>query len=200
MSTGTPLPADPAALIRSRNYRVLLVLAALVGLIVSAAAWGFLELVHEIQVGVFEDLPGKVGYDSTPVWWPLPWVALAGLLTAFAIGRLPGRGGHVPADGLKTGGAPTRPVELPGVLAPNTSIGFASEWALLTGLSASLDSSLRIYQVDRVVPAPAVSGSMRVAEEADRNSCIRQSIHSSDSSKRKCTEDRSETNTESHIR
>jgi len=30
--------------------------------------------------------------------------------------RLPGRGGHVPADGLKTGGAPTQPIELPGVL------------------------------------------------------------------------------------
>jgi H+/Cl- antiporter ClcA len=110
------MPVDPVALIRSRRYHVLLVLAAVVGLIVSVAAWGFLELVHAIQIGVFQDLPGDIGYETTPMWWPLPWVALAGLLTAFAIGRLPGRGGHVPASGLKTGGTPTQPIELPGVL------------------------------------------------------------------------------------
>jgi hypothetical protein len=108
--------SDPASLIRSREYRVLLVLAAVVGLIVSAASWGFLELVHDIQVGVYTDLPGDVGYQTAPSWWPLPWLALAGLLTAFAIVKLPGRGGHIPADGLKTGGKPTQPIELPGVL------------------------------------------------------------------------------------
>src|SRR6476646_9705283 len=107
MSADAPMPVDPVALIRSRRYHVLLVLAAVVGLIVSVAAWGFLELVHAIQIGVFQDLPGDIGYETTPMWWPLPWVALAGLLTAFAIGRLPGRGGHVPASGLKTGGTPT---------------------------------------------------------------------------------------------
>jgi H+/Cl- antiporter ClcA len=95
---------------------VLLVLAAVVGVVVSLAAWGVLELVHEIQVGVYKDLPGDVGYSSEPAWWPLPWLALAGLVTAFAIVRLPGRGGHVPADGLKVGGGRTRPVELPGVM------------------------------------------------------------------------------------
>ncbi len=91
-------------------------LAALIGLLVSAASWAFLELVHVIQVWVYEDLPGDVGFDTVPTWWPLPWLALAGLLTAFAIERLPGRGGHVPAEGIKTGGAPTQPVELPGIL------------------------------------------------------------------------------------
>jgi H+/Cl- antiporter ClcA len=114
--SGISLPSDPGALIRSRPYRVLLVIASLIGLIVSAASWGFLELVHEIQVEVYEKLPGQLGFDSVPAWWPLPWLALAGLLTAIAIERLPGRGGHIPADGLRTGGAPTRPVELPGVL------------------------------------------------------------------------------------
>jgi H+/Cl- antiporter ClcA len=107
---------DPAALIRSRQYRALLVLAGVVGLIVSTASWGFLELVHEIQVWVYTDLPGDVGYAAAPTWWPLPWLALAGLLTAFAILKLPGRGGHVPAEGLKAGGQPTEPIELPGVL------------------------------------------------------------------------------------
>ena len=102
--------------IRSRQYRVLLVLAALVGLVVSAASWCFLEGVHELQVWVYKDLPEDLGYHAVPVWWPLPWVALAGLLTAFAVVRLPGHGGHVPVDGLKAGGPQTTPIELPGVL------------------------------------------------------------------------------------
>jgi H+/Cl- antiporter ClcA len=113
---GAAQPIDPASLIRSRQYRTLLVLAALIGLLVSAAAWCFLEGVHEIEVWVYEDLPDHLGYDTAPLWWPLPWVALAGLLTALAIVYLPGNGGHVPADGLKTGGSPTQPIELPGVL------------------------------------------------------------------------------------
>ena len=121
MPTAPGLPSDPTALIRSREYRVLLVVASLVGLLVSAASWCFLELVHELQVGVYEELPDRLGYDSVPAWWPLPWLALAGLVTAFAIQRLPGRGGHVPAEGLKTGGAPTQPLELPGVLLAATA-------------------------------------------------------------------------------
>ena len=73
--------------------------------LVSIASWGFLELVHSIQEWVFTDLPDGLGFDTVPWWWPLPWLALAGLVTAFAIQRLPGHGGHVPADGLKAGGA-----------------------------------------------------------------------------------------------
>jgi H+/Cl- antiporter ClcA len=111
-----PLSADPTELIRSGRYRRLLVLAALVGLVVSCASWLFLEAVHEIEVEVYENLPNDLGYEHMPLWWPLPWLALAGLLTAFAIERLPGHGGHVPADGLKAGGEPLGPVDLPGVL------------------------------------------------------------------------------------
>jgi H+/Cl- antiporter ClcA len=116
VSAGEPLQRDPSELLRSREYRGLLVLAALTGLVVSAASWGFLELVHGIQKGVYEELPEALGYESAPSWWSLPWLALAGLLTAIAITRLPGRGGHVPADGLAVGGAPPRPVELPGIV------------------------------------------------------------------------------------
>ena len=115
MNAAVP-PPDPAALMLSRQYRVLLVLAALVGLVVSAASWCFLEGVHEVQVWVYEDLPEDLGYHTVPLWWPLPWVALAGLLTAFAVLRLPGHGGHVPAHGLKSGGPQIRPIDLPGVL------------------------------------------------------------------------------------
>ena len=116
MSDVAAPPVDPGSLIRSRQYRVLLVFAAMIGVLVSLASWGFLELVYYIQHGVYKDLPSDLGYSTVPWWWPLPWLALAGLLTAVAILRLPGRGGHVPADGLKTGGAPTQPIELPGIL------------------------------------------------------------------------------------
>ena len=114
------------ALIRTRRFRVILVFAALIGLLVSAVSWGYLELVHYIQNWVYEDLPRQLGYtaltpgdfghSTIPWWYPLPWLALAGVLTAIAITRFPGRGGHVPADGLATGGPPTRPIDLPGVV------------------------------------------------------------------------------------
>jgi len=109
-------PVDPGSQVRSRRYRVLLVFAAVIGVLVSLASWAFLELVHAIQVGVYTDLPSDLGFDTVPSWWPLPWLALAGILTVFAIQRLPGHGGHVPADGLSTAGKPTQPIELPGVL------------------------------------------------------------------------------------
>jgi len=114
MSEAAAPPTDPGAIIRSKQYRLLLVFAAIIGVLVSLAAWVYLELVHGIQVGVFEDLPDALGFDTVPSWWPLPWLALAGLLVAFAVVRLPGRGGHVPWKGL--GGGTTQPTELPGVM------------------------------------------------------------------------------------
>jgi H+/Cl- antiporter ClcA len=48
--------------------------------------------------------------------------AFAGLVVAFAIVRLPGHGGHVPAEGLQAGS--TQPIDLPGVmLAAVASLG-----------------------------------------------------------------------------
>jgi H+/Cl- antiporter ClcA len=100
------MAADPASLMRSRRFVGLLALSAVVGLVASLAAWAFLVGIHQIQVGVF--------YDDAPTWWPLPVLAAAGALVAFAITRLPGNGGHVPAHGLNAG--VTQPVDLPGVL------------------------------------------------------------------------------------
>ena len=111
----TDSTASPGARPRPAMLLALLTVAAIVGLAVSFASWGFLEGVHQIQQGVFVDLPRDLGYDNgAPVWWPLPWLAIAGLITAFAIERLPGTGGHSPAGGLATG--LTQPLELPGVL------------------------------------------------------------------------------------
>jgi H+/Cl- antiporter ClcA len=114
---------DPGALIRSRSYRALLVFAALLGVLVSIACWGFLELIHLIQQWVYQDLPSGLGFGTAPWWWPVPVLAVAGVVIAFAIARLPGRGGHDPSEGLKAG-PPTTPIELPGVLlAALASIG-----------------------------------------------------------------------------
>jgi H+/Cl- antiporter ClcA len=118
----TPDQAD--ALIRSRPFQVLLGIAAVLGVIVSLAAWCFLELIDQIQQEVFVHLPDALGYSNgPPVWWPLPVLFIAGVLCALAIVRLPGTGGHVPAHGLSAGG-PANPVELPGILfAALASIG-----------------------------------------------------------------------------
>ncbi len=110
-------PEQLEATIRSRGFVVLLLAAAIVGVVVSLAAWCFLELVDQIQRGVYVHLPSDVGYHGgPPIWWSLPVLALAGLIIAFAIERLPGEGGHIPANGLSTAGGPTLPVALPGVI------------------------------------------------------------------------------------
>jgi H+/Cl- antiporter ClcA len=120
-----PSPEQINATIESRAFVVLLLIAAVIGVVVSLAAWCFLELVNQIQRGVFVHLPTDLGYhNGPPWWWSLPVLAIAGLIIAFAIERLPGRGGHVPAHGLVTGGGPTLPVELPGItLAALAGIG-----------------------------------------------------------------------------
>jgi H+/Cl- antiporter ClcA len=106
---------DPRALLRSRSYIGLLVVAAVLGVPVSAAAYGFLALVNYLQKEIFTHLPHGLGFQATPVWWPLPVLAVGGLIAAAAIGYLPGHGGPSPAGGFKMHGAPT-PAQLPGVV------------------------------------------------------------------------------------
>jgi H+/Cl- antiporter ClcA len=109
-------PSDALALLRSRSYVALLVLAAIIGVPVSAAAYFFLALVSKMQGWIFTDLPKGLGFHAEPLWWPVLPLALAGVLVAATIRYLPGQGGHSPADGFKVGEGPTAPVELPGVV------------------------------------------------------------------------------------
>ena len=109
-------PSDPLALLRSRSYVALLVLAAMIGVPISAAAYFFLALVSKMQTWIFADLPKGLGFHSEPLWWPVPPLLLAGLLVALTIRYLPGKGGHSPADGFKVGGGPPAPAELPGIV------------------------------------------------------------------------------------
>ena len=108
-------PPDPLALLRSRSYVALLVLAAIIGVPISAVAYGFLALVTKMQTWIFTDLPSGLGFHGEPLWWPIPPLVLAGLLVALTIRYLPGTGGHSPADGFKAGAGPPLPIELPGV-------------------------------------------------------------------------------------
>ena len=141
-------PPDPSSLMRSKQYRGLLLIAAAIGVVVSLASWCFLELVHYLQQWVFVDLPSGLGYKTAPDWWPLPVLAAAGVIIAFAVARLPGNGGHQPADGLKAAG-PTNPLDLPGiVLAALASIGLG----LVLGPEApliALGTGLAVFAVKR---------------------------------------------------
>ncbi len=109
-------PSNPLAALRSRSYLALLVLAAVVGAPISAAAYGFLALVTRMQGWIFTDLPRALGFHGEPLWWPIPPLVLAGLLVGLTIRYLPGNGGHSPADGFKAGAGPPMPGELPGVI------------------------------------------------------------------------------------
>ena len=108
-------PSDPLALLRSRSYLVLLVLAAIVGVVVSAVAYFFLALVSKLQGWIFTSLPSGLGFHPEPAWWPILPLTLAGLLVGLTLRYLPGTGGHKPAEGFKAGGAPS-PAELPSVV------------------------------------------------------------------------------------
>jgi H+/Cl- antiporter ClcA len=160
--------ARAAATMRSRRYLTLLALITVVGIVVSVAAWCFVELTHQLNRELFTHLPHALGYSSgPPVWWPLPVLAVSGALTGFAIDRLPGRGGHIPANGLATGGAPPTLPELGGImLAAVATIGFGAVLgpeapliALGAGVGAIAIRSARRDAPNQVVTIAAAAGS-----------------------------------------
>ena len=124
-------PEQVEATIQSRGFIVLMLVAAIAGVVVSLAAWCFLELINQIQRGVYVHLPSDLGYHSgPPLWWSLPVLALAGLIVAFAIERLPGEGGHIPANGLSTAGGPPSRSTSPGSSSRRSRrSGWGSCWA-----------------------------------------------------------------------
>jgi H+/Cl- antiporter ClcA len=116
-------PADPFAVLRTRKYLVLLVLAAVLGVVISFLTYWFLKLIADMQTWVFTDLPKGLGFHGAPPWWPLPPLVMAGVAVGATIRYLPGRGGHSPADGFKAGGV-AQANELPGIfLAALASLG-----------------------------------------------------------------------------
>jgi H+/Cl- antiporter ClcA len=106
---------DPVALLQSKSYLAMLVIGAIIGAPIAAIAYFFLKLIGEAQEYLFTTLPGDLGFDGAPAWWPVPLLALSGFLVAAAIRYLPGTGGHSPADGFHAAGA-VPPIELPGII------------------------------------------------------------------------------------
>jgi H+/Cl- antiporter ClcA len=116
MAQGRPAAetAELRELLRGRAFRMLLLVAALGGIPISLAAFGFVSVEHALQHAVWEWCPQQLGWSRAPWWWPLPALLLCGLLTAFFVTRLPGRGGHVPVHGLAA--VPPDPRALPGIV------------------------------------------------------------------------------------
>jgi H+/Cl- antiporter ClcA len=123
-ASGPPAAADAEltveqadALIVSRRFVALMLLAAFVGVVVSLAAWCFLEGTVQMQHLLFDHLPSSLGYDDgPPLWYLLVVLGIAGVVVGLTIVRLPGRGGHVPVHGLAAGGAPAQGLDLVGVV------------------------------------------------------------------------------------
>lgn len=145
-------------LLRSRKYQRLLALCVLLGVPIALACFFFVSLQHWLQHQVWEELPDAVGYDRAPWWWPLPALALAGLLLAPIVSRFPGKGGHIAYYGL--GGAPIGPKELPGVvLAALATLPLG----VVLGPEAPLmavGSGLALLAVDRLNDSKAPEGRM----------------------------------------
>jgi H+/Cl- antiporter ClcA len=165
---GSAAEEDPTSTLLSKGFLVLLAIAAVVGVLVSLAAWCFVELIYQIQRELYTHLPNALGYhNGPPIWWSLPILAVAGLITAFAIVRLPGNGGHVAAEGLKVGGGPTDPIIVPGViLAGLASIGMgvvigpeAPLIALGGGLAVATVKLARKQAPSQVLVVVAATGS-----------------------------------------
>ena len=153
------VPADALAALQTRAYTKLLVLAAIIGVPVAAAAFFFLKLIELLQGWLFTDLPDGLGFDGAPVWWPLPLLAIAGIIVSATITYLPGTGGHSPADGFKAGGA-TMPIELPGIaLAALATLAFGAVLgpeAPLIALGGGL-AVLAVRLAQRDVPAQTLA-------------------------------------------
>ena len=90
----------PVAQLRSPAYLRLLLLAAVVGAPISAVAYWFLWFFGALQAWVFEGVPRALRFTATPLWWPLPVLALARVLVGLTLRYLPGNGGHWPVDGF----------------------------------------------------------------------------------------------------
>lgn len=91
---------------------MLLLIAAVLGVVLSAGAYGFLRAVDRLQKALYTDLPSGLGFHGAPPWWPLPLLGLAGLLVALIVQYLPGNGGHQPPRGC-TPRASRRPPSFP---------------------------------------------------------------------------------------
>ncbi|MET0765496.1 MAG: chloride channel protein [Blastococcus sp.] len=114
-------------MLRSRQYLQLLVIAAVLGVPISAVAYWYLVLTGALGDWLYTGLPRLLDLDPVPVWWPLPLLGVAGLLVGLVVRFFPGRGGESPLDGFHPGGGPPAPLPLLGIaVAALVSLGFGA--------------------------------------------------------------------------
>jgi H+/Cl- antiporter ClcA len=104
------------------------------------------------------DLPKDLGFDAAPTWWPIPILAISGLVVGLTIQYLPGTAGHEPAEGFKASG-PVRPIDLPGIIIASfvtLSLGVVlGPEAPLIAIGSGL-GVLALHYLKRDAPAQAV--------------------------------------------
>ena len=161
MTSTTPqqgAPPDPDTILRSRGYIMILVFGAVVGLLAALVAYFFLKWVGVAQEYVFTTLPKDLGFDAEPTWWPIPILAISGLLVGLTIQYFAGTSGHEPAEGFKASG-PVRPIDLPGIIIASfvtLSLGVVlGPEAPLIAIGSGL-GVLALYYLKRDAPAQAV--------------------------------------------
>ncbi len=161
MTSTTPqqgAPPDPDAILRSRAYVMILVLGAVVGLLAALVAYFFLKWVGDVQQYVFTTLPQDLGFGAAPTWWPIPILAISGLLVGLTIHYFHGTSGHEPADGFKASG-PVLPIDLPGIIIASfltLSLGVVlGPEAPLIAIGSGL-GVLALHYLKRDAPAQAV--------------------------------------------
>ncbi|MFD0070990.1 chloride channel protein [Streptomyces sp. NPDC127166] len=96
------------------EYRKALVFSGLIGVPVALVAFWFLVALHQLEGLIWTDWPKDLGWKQAPWWWGLMLLPVAGLAVGLVVARLPGRGGHIPAGGLHSGGVTKQ--ALPGVI------------------------------------------------------------------------------------
>jgi chloride channel protein, CIC family len=146
----------PAALLRS------LAVALGVGLPVAAVAFGFLALSRGLEEALWKTLPDQLGFSGADWWWVLVAPTVGGVLSALAVRRLPGGGGHEPIAGFTPD--PVLPRAVPGVLlAALASLSFGAVLGPEAPLIA-LGSALGLWFArlarlsDQVAPMAAAAG------------------------------------------
>ncbi|MFI5798778.1 chloride channel protein [Streptomyces sp. NPDC051677] len=101
-------------MLRRPEYRKALVFCGLIGIPVALIAFWFLVTLNQLERLIWTDWPKDLGWKQAPWWWGFPLLLVAGVVVGLVVARLPGRGGHLPAGGLHSGGATKE--ALPGVL------------------------------------------------------------------------------------
>ncbi|MFF4350632.1 chloride channel protein [Streptomyces sp. NPDC001530] len=96
------------------EYRKTLVFCGLIGIPVALIAFWFLVALQELERLIWTDWPRDLGWKQAPWWWGFPLLLVSGVVVGLVVARLPGRGGHIPAGGLHSGGV-TKDA-LPGVV------------------------------------------------------------------------------------